>query len=119
MKKSRLIILFTFSLLLANTICYSQKTDTAGNNKYVYCELVGIQKLFSLKITVSVDYGEELKWFKDTRIKDEETGKVQTFNTMVDALNYMGENGWEFVQAYTVTIGNQSVYHWLLKKKRL
>jgi hypothetical protein len=36
---------------------------------------------------------------------------------MVDALNYMGEKGWEFVQAYVVTISNQNVYHWLLKKK--
>lgn len=36
---------------------------------------------------------------------------------MVDALNYMGNQGWEFVQAYTITMGNQNVYHYLLKRE--
>jgi hypothetical protein len=36
---------------------------------------------------------------------------------MVDALNYMGNNGWDFVQAYVVTNGQQNVYRWLLKMK--
>ena len=39
---------------------------------------------------------------------------------MVDAMNYMGELGWEFEQAYVVTFGSgsssSSVYHWLLSK---
>jgi hypothetical protein len=37
---------------------------------------------------------------------------------MIDALNYMGKNGWEFVQAYVVTTQNQNVYRWLLKKRK-
>ena len=41
---------------------------------------------------------------------------VKKFNSMVDAMNWMGSMGWEFVQAYVVTVGNQNVYHWLLKK---
>lgn len=36
---------------------------------------------------------------------------------MVDAMNYMGRLGWEFEQAYVVTVGQQNVYHWLLSKK--
>lgn len=35
---------------------------------------------------------------------------------MVDAMNWMGSQGWEFAQAYVVTMGGQNVYHWLLKK---
>ena len=57
-------------------------------------------------------------FFKDNRMIDEQTGKVQTFNSMVDALNYMGNDGWEFVQAYIVTVGQSNVYHWLLKKQK-
>lgn len=30
--------------------------------------------------------------------------------------NWMGAMGWEFQQAYVVTMGNTNVYHWLLKK---
>jgi len=36
---------------------------------------------------------------------------------MIDAMNFMGAKGWEFVQAYVVTVGKQNVYHWLLKKE--
>ena len=47
-------------------------------------------------------------------------GKVQEFNSMVDAMNYMGTLGWEFEQAYVVTMGSgagaSNVYHWLLSK---
>lgn len=43
--------------------------------------------------------------------------KRKIFNSMIDGMNYMGKLGWEFVQAYTVTVGEQNVYHWLLKKK--
>lgn len=39
---------------------------------------------------------------------------------MVDAMNFMGTLGWEFEQAYVVTVGggtsSQNVYHWLLSK---
>jgi hypothetical protein len=38
---------------------------------------------------------------------------------MIDALNYMGKDGREFVQAYVVSEPNSStVYHYILKKKR-
>lgn len=100
----------TVLILLISLSAYSQDTP-----KYVYCELVGMAKLFSTKVTVAVDYGED-KSFQDTRIKDE-TGKVATFNSMVDALNYMGTKDWQFVQAYVVAYGSQNVYRWLLKKK--
>jgi len=31
----------------------------------------------------------------------------------------MGKKGWNFEQAYVVTIGNQNVYHWLMSKQVL
>ena len=43
--------------------------------------------------------------------------KSKIFNSMVDGMNYMGKDGWEFVQAYIVTSNNQNVYRWLLKKR--
>ena len=44
-------------------------------------------------------------------------GSNKDFNSMVDAMNYMGALGWNFEQAYAVTIGQQNVYHWLLRKE--
>ena len=92
--------------------------DSTRVNKYMYCELVGFPKLLSNKITISVDYGEETEFFQDKRIRDEQTGKIKTFNSMIDALNYMGKDGWEFVQAYIGALyGHQTECHWILKKK--
>lgn len=95
-----------------------EKVDYKITSGFTYCELVGTGKLFSTKVTIDIDFGEEKGYFEDTRLRNEATGKLQTFNSMVDALNYMGSQGWEFVQAYVVTMNNnQNVYHWLLKKK--
>jgi hypothetical protein len=87
---------------------------------FTYCQIVGHQKLFSTQVTVTVDYGQATKYFtrySESRIKDEE-GNIQSFNSMIDALNYMGSQGWEFEQAYTITIGQQNVYHFLLKREK-
>jgi hypothetical protein len=117
MKKLFVLLFVLFSLqTLSQT---NEKVEMATTPDYVYCELVGTQKFLSTKVVVSVDYGEEKEFFYDQRIRDEQTGKVQSFNSMVDALNYMGTKGWEFAQAYVVSTGSNSasVYHWLLKKK--
>lgn len=86
--------------------------------KYIYCELVGTSKMLSSKVNVEIDFGQAQNLFKtkDSRLRDD-NGKVINFNSMVDALNYMGTLNWEFVQAYVVTSNNQNIYHWLLKKE--
>lgn len=116
MKNLFLTVCLIFTMSLISSV-FGQTTSSTST-KFVYCELVGTQRLLSTKVTVSVDYGEEKSYFQDTRMKDEQTGKVQAFNSMVDALNYMGNDGWEFVQAYVVTSGQSNVYRWLLKKDK-
>ena len=84
-----------------------------------YVEIVGTSRVLSTKLTVEIDFGQENKLFssdKDTRIKDA-NGKNMIFNSMIDALNFMTTNGYEFVQAYAVIVSNQNVYHYLLKKR--
>ena len=93
-------------------------TANAQQHK-VFCELVGIQQLFSKKVTVAVDFGQKQTFGSNNQMVDE-TGNKIVFNSMVDAMNFMGELGWEFEQAYVVTIGMgktaQNVYHWLLSR---
>jgi hypothetical protein len=93
------------------------KKDYA-RTKYVYCEIVGTAKFFSDQVTINIDYGQEKGYWEQDRIKDD-NGKVKLFNSMIDALNFMGDQGWEFVQAYAVTEGNTGkVYHYLLKRSK-
>ncbi len=77
-------------------------------------------KLRSTKLTIQIDFGQRTKFFSagtETILKDEQ-GKALDFNSMIDALNFMTENGFEFVIAYTITVRNQSVYHYILRRKK-
>jgi hypothetical protein len=83
--------------------------------KFVYAEIVGESRFLSNKVTVSIDYGQVTSFFENTKVKNED-GSNRKFNSMVDAMNYMGALGWEFQQAYVVTTSQQNVYHWLMRK---
>lgn len=84
--------------------------------KYVYAEILGMERFLSKKVAITIDYGQIESIWQDARLRTED-GKVRVFNSMVDAMNFMGAMGWEFQQAYVITVGNQNVYHWLLKKE--
>lgn len=101
-------LLFTLFVAVLSVSLYAEN--------YVYCELVGTSKFMSNKVKVQVDYGQETSFWKGISYMKDKDGKNIEFNSMVDAMNYFGKQGWEFVQAYVVTTNNQNVYHWLLKK---
>lgn len=102
--------LFFLSVLCCAALSFAQVTP-----KFVYAEIVGESRLFSTKVTVSIDYGQSTSFFENTKVKNED-GSNRKFNSMVDAMNYMGALGWEFQQAYVVTTSQQNVYHWLMRK---
>ena len=109
MKKILLFALSFFSL-----------TGLFAQEKQVFCELVGTSaSLFGEEVTVRIDFGQERKAFQRQLLVDE-SGTAIVFNSMIDALNYMGELGWQFVQAFTITEGTttskSNVYHFLLTK---
>lgn len=113
MRKYLVLLLFVLSLSLSS---FAQNITTNGKS-FVYCTLVGTASAFSTKVKIEIDFGQAVSfWNQDRRLKDQ-NGKPIKFNSMVDALNFMGAQGWEFVQAYSVTIANQNVYHYLLKKE--
>ncbi len=109
MKKTLLAV-----MLVASIRCFAQE-----KTQKTFCELVGTGKLFSNKVTITVDFGQETSFwtgYSNQYLVDEE-GKAIKFNSMVDAMNFMGKLGWEFEQAYVVSTSSQNVYHWLLSKE--
>lgn len=104
--------LFLFFCVVISVSAFSQDSQS-----YVYCELVGTGKFMSTKVNVQVDFGQSTSIWKGVDYLKDADGKKISFNSMVDAMNYMGKEGWEFVQAYVISTNNQNVYHWLLKKE--
>lgn len=83
------------------------KADTVG---YIYCEMVGSSRP-GAKVSVLIAFGE--------RLKDEQTGRIKSFKTMPEGLNYMARDGWELATAYIDTgLGGGKIYRWVLKKRR-
>lgn len=99
-------------LLLSSLNTYAQDTTKVEQ----YCQVTAQGRLFSNKVTIDVDFGEERSIWKDHRLKDEE-GKIKKFNTTVDALNYLGKLGWKLVNAYPVTNTNGTTFYQYLFKR--
>ncbi len=112
MKRLIILALLLFPFIFANEanaqkVFESEVLDTAAVQKEVYAQIRIRPRFLSNKVSIRLDYGQERNfWGGDTRIRDEHSGKVKKFNSAVDALNYMSGQGWEFVFAYTLPIGD-------------
>lgn len=67
--------------------------------EYVYCEICGYQGAGRNGICVKFDIGQPMT--KKERLITDREGRTITFNSHIDALNYMACRGWELVQAYS------------------
>ncbi|MGO3181235.1 MAG: hypothetical protein ACTIJ9_00230 [Aequorivita sp.] len=117
--KKIILSAFVLSLFtLTNAISQTVNDVLLKDIDVKYLQIVGTTKMMSNKVTIEIDFGQENKFWsaKDTQIKDE-NGKLLTFNSMIDALNFFGTHGYDFETAYAISTGNQNVYHYLLKKE--
>ncbi|WP_460923106.1 hypothetical protein [Pontibacter brevis] len=119
MKKLLLTLSLTCFLGLSASFAQTVNDVPIKDVDVEYIQIVGTSKILSNKVTIEIDFGQENKFWsaKDTQVKDE-NGKLVVFNSMIDALNFMSKNGYEFVDAYAITVGNQNVYHYMMKKNR-
>jgi len=103
----------------------AQVSEVEGFNpasKRVYAELSASSRLFSSKVNVAIDFGQSTSWLgamSESMIVDK-NGKEIKFNSMIDAMNYLGQFGWKFAQAYVVPHGGKEdvggTVHWILYK---
>jgi hypothetical protein len=106
--------LLIISIVLLNSIVSNAQTDT--NKVEQYCQIIARPRLLSNKVTIDIDYGDEKSFLRDNRLKTGD-GKLKKFNTIIDAMNYMGREGWIFINAYPVRMGDTEIYHFAFKKQ--
>ncbi len=109
MKKAVIIAV----VLMSSIVSFAQ-TDTSKVEQY--CQVIATPKLLSNRVTIDIDFGEEKSFWRDTRLKTD-GGKIRKFNTIIDALNYMGKEGWIFINAFPVRMGETEIYHFAFKKQ--
>ena len=105
---------FVVSIVLLCSIVSAAQTDTCKVEQY--CQLIATQKILSNKVSIDIDFGEEKSFWRDTRLKTDD-GKIKKFNTIIDAMNYMGKYGWIFISAYPVHTGDTERFHFAFKKQ--
>lgn len=101
------------SIIMLATYALFAQTDTSKIEQY--CQVIATPRLLSNKVTISIDFGEEKGIWSDNRIKNID-GKIKKFNTVIDALNFMGREGWSFINAFPVINGTSTIYHFAFKK---
>lgn len=118
--RKKLLFVVSLTTIMSVFCVHSQDTIRSAQKHAVYCELVGTTRLFSTQITVNVDFGQKTNIVTKqiaTKLVDE-NGNPIVFNSMVDAMNYMAQQGWNFETAYIIGDAQKGyVYHWLLKKE--
>lgn len=109
------VLIGALCIILSSNPAVAQD-DTKPVRTEEYCMVLATTNMLGTKVTITVDKGQEVKFFRNTGAVKDDEGRLKKFNTVVDALNYMNEDGWVFVDAYTVTIGQQNVYHYMMKR---
>ena len=108
------------AMLLAATLGAKAQTVNGTPLKDVnakYMQLIVTQKLMSVKVIVLLDFGQKTKFFsndKEKKIQDNEGNTIQ-FMGVIDAVNFMAENGYDLRHVYTKDIGNTNRTYYLLE----
>ena len=110
MKKFLLICLLALNLGVINVQAH----------RY-YCEVTGRQSDFDSSMKVIFDFGTSFTrdfWGDlSSRLKFvNENGNEIEFKSMVDAMNYMSDRGWSFLQAFATYTEGSEIQHWILYK---
>ncbi len=106
--------LLIISIVLFGSVVSKAQADTSKVEQY--CQVIATPRLLSNKVTIDIDFGDEKSIWRDNRLKTD-GGKLKKFNTVIDALNYMGKSGWVFINAYPVRMGETEIYHFAFKKQ--
>ena len=90
-----------------------------------YVQIVGQGKMFSTKVTIKIDAGQDVKTWqvkKQAMVLDA-NGEPLVLNSMIDAINFMYTCGYVYIDAYVITLpstmgAGQNVYHYTMRKKK-
>ncbi len=105
--------IFIYSIYCCLSLTAKAQSDTTKIEQY--CQVIATPRLLSNKVTIDIDFGEQKSYWKDERLKTYD-GRLKKFNTIIDALNFMGKEGWTFINAYPVTMANTEIFHFAFKK---
>ena len=104
-------IIRTISLEKVNRVIYE------NDNIEVFCDLISKKKFLSTQEIISVNYGNRDSLWQDPLIYTLVASEIQDYGYIIDALNYMANEGWKIVNTYSTSDNSYIVEHYILKKE--
>ena len=83
----------------------------------VFCDLISTKKFLGTTHTISVNYGNRDSLWLDQKIQTLTESQLKKYNSIIDALNYMGNEGWKTISSYSTSHNSYLVEHYILKKE--
>ena len=112
--------IFPLLLILFISICiYPEERETNFDIKDIpkeiqYCKVIGHSFSIDSPPVISIDFGQ--KWIAKKFIK--KSGKKILFNSIIETLNFMYNNGWEYMSSYIVSGGFGFKHHYILQRRK-
>ena len=82
----------------------------------VFCDLIATKKFLSTDVSIQINYGNRDSLWIDKTIYTLLASELKQYNTILDALNYMGNEGWQTINSYSASYNSYIVEHYILKK---
>ncbi len=83
----------------------------------VYCDLISRKKFLGTEESITIDYGNRDSLWMDDTLYTLYSKDLKKYSSIIDALNYMGSEGWETIGSYSTSHSSYLVEHYILKKK--
>jgi hypothetical protein len=93
---------FALGLVVTTSAAQSQEITRSSyeNQTEEYVAIAAVGKAFSTKWKVEVDFGQAFEWsIKNKDLLRDSKGKVVSFSSPIDALNFLNSQGWKLVNA--------------------
>ena len=88
------------------------------NNKIeIFCDLVSTRKFLGTDEIITVNYGSRDSIWKNEKMFSIMPSDLKKYNSVIDALNYMGSEGWKEISSYSSSQNSYIVKHYILKKE--
>jgi hypothetical protein len=113
--KIKVLVMVGFIAFFVAHLSAQNVSNESNSKTYQFCELI-VPDGFVFNAPVDVDYGQAVKWRSKRRLTDG-NGVALKFNSVIDAINYMSKQGWEYFQAYSVQISASTAEaHYVFRK---
>ena len=83
----------------------------------VFCDLISKKKFLGREETIMINYGNRDSLWIDKKIYTLMSKDLKKYNSIIDALNYMGSEGWKTINTYSSSQNSYTIEHYILKKE--